>query len=64
MFAVDCIVKVIEACGEEADLALRKAHFDLSAPRPTQRDFLVSSLADLIRTAFMAATSSINEVRR
>lgn len=59
---MQCLVKVVDTCAESS---LSAAHFDASVPLATTSgalDRLVDRLPDLIRVAFIAATSAIDEV--
>eukprot|EP00041_Stephanoeca_diplocostata_P038665 m.1540274 g.1540274 ORF g.1540274 m.1540274 type:complete len:1737 (+) comp25248_c0_seq2:948-6158(+) len=65
VFAVTCVRKVIELCThcDPAD----NPHLHLSAARHAKnpkRDFLVAHLGELVRTTYLAATSTINELRQ
>ena len=73
VFAVETLSRVITACESSA---LREYHFDLAAARQRKtstkkvtidgkhsESFLVLHLADLIRMAFMAATSEADPLR-
>ena len=66
VFAINCLLKVMTSCeGEEA-------HFDLSLAKQLQRrdasasargDYLVLHLSELVRMAFIAATSDSDQLR-
>ncbi|XP_017777275.1 PREDICTED: HEAT repeat-containing protein 5B isoform X3 [Nicrophorus vespilloides] len=63
VFAAECVRKIISACESTAS-----AHFDLVQAKEMQSsrgksDFLVLHLSDLIRMAFMAATSDSDPLR-
>ncbi|XP_065165699.1 HEAT repeat-containing protein 5B isoform X3 [Atheta coriaria] len=59
VFAAECVRKIIATCENNVT-----AHFDLSQAKEMQsNDFLVLHLSDLIRMAFMAATSDSDALR-
>lgn len=63
VFAAECVRKIISACESS-----NKAHFDLVLAKEMQAtkgkaDFLVLHLSDLIRMAFVAATSDSDPLR-
>lgn len=63
VFAAECVCKIIAAC--EAN---KSTHFDLVLAKEMQlnkgkSDFLVLHLSDLIRMAFIAATSDSDQLR-
>lgn len=63
VFAAECVRKIISAC----ELS-KSAHFDLIQAKELQQstgrsDFLVLHLPDLVRMAFMAATSDSDPLR-
>eukprot|EP00052_Salpingoeca_macrocollata_P027528 m.261759 g.261759 ORF g.261759 m.261759 type:complete len:1893 (-) comp22753_c0_seq1:42-5720(-) len=68
VFAVSCVQQVIDVCcklaQQQSPSASTHAHFDLQAARAAKGDFLVDKLAELIRTAFMSATSAIDQLRQ
>ncbi|WAR19304.1 HTR5B-like protein [Mya arenaria] len=63
VFATDCLRKIIVACEEDP------IHFDLEVAREakakgkTKADFLVLHVSELVRMAFIAATSDSNQLR-
>ncbi|XP_018322639.1 HEAT repeat-containing protein 5B isoform X2 [Agrilus planipennis] len=64
VFAAQCVRKIIAAC----EYNNKSAHFDLIQAKEmqfnkSQCDFLVLHLSDLIRMAFMAATSNSDPLR-
>ncbi|XP_049821749.1 HEAT repeat-containing protein 5B isoform X2 [Aethina tumida] len=65
VFAAECVRKIIAAC----ETNNKSAHFDLIHAKESQQnnrgknDFLVLHLADLIRMAFIAATSDSDPLR-
>lgn len=64
VFAAECVRKIINAC----ELNNKSAHFDLLQAKEMQTnkmksDFLVLHLQDLIRMAFIAATSDSDPLR-
>ncbi|KAK3093785.1 hypothetical protein FSP39_020183 [Pinctada imbricata] len=62
VFASDCLQRIIIACeGEEAHFDLDKAR-ELKA-RTSNSNYLVLHLAELVRMAFIAATSDSNQLR-
>lgn len=65
VFAAECVRRIIAAC--HSNKAVR-AHFDLALAKEqqltkTRGDFLVLHLSDLVRMAFMAATSDSDPLR-
>lgn len=63
VFASECVRKIIAACEQS-----NPVHFDMLAAKEIQMtkargDFLVLHLSDLIRMAFMAATSDSDQLR-
>ncbi|VVC28110.1 Armadillo-type fold,Armadillo-like helical [Cinara cedri] len=65
VFAVQCICRIISACHKESDSA---PHFNLSLAKElsftnNKGDYLILHLSDLIRMAFMAATSESDQLR-
>lgn len=63
VFAAECVCKIIAACEIN-----KSAHFDLVQAKEMQmntgkNDFLVLHLSDLIRMAFIAATSDSDQLR-
>ncbi|XP_043289102.1 HEAT repeat-containing protein 5B isoform X2 [Venturia canescens] len=63
VFAAQCIRRIIAACVNN-----KQAHFDLSMAKELQLikgrgDYLVLHLSDLVRMAFMAATSDCDPLR-
>eukprot|EP00051_Salpingoeca_urceolata_P012348 m.153102 g.153102 ORF g.153102 m.153102 type:complete len:1919 (+) comp17457_c0_seq2:51-5807(+) len=63
VFAVGCVRKIIEVC---RDLKTpRNPHFDMALAREQPgKDFLVNKLGELVKTSFVAATSTITELRK
>ncbi|XP_060537015.1 HEAT repeat-containing protein 5B isoform X2 [Cylas formicarius] len=61
VFAAECVRRIIAAC----EVSEKSAHFNLGRAREMQRktDFLVFHLSDLIRMAFIAATSDSDPLR-
>ncbi|KAL3874425.1 hypothetical protein ACJMK2_037438 [Sinanodonta woodiana] len=62
VFAIDCLQKIILACEED------DTHFDLDQAREAKLvkgkgDYLVLHLSELVRMAFIAATSDSNQLR-
>ncbi|XP_064600027.1 HEAT repeat-containing protein 5B-like isoform X2 [Liolophura sinensis] len=62
VFAIDCLQKIIAACEED------KTHFDLVLAKDLKNstgkgDYLVLHLAELVRMAFIGATSDSNQLR-
>ncbi|XP_031777136.1 HEAT repeat-containing protein 5B isoform X2 [Nasonia vitripennis] len=63
VFAAQCVRRIITACAND-----KQVHFDLSMAKELQNtkgkgDFLVLHLSDLVRMAFMAATSDCDPLR-
>ncbi|CAB0029572.1 unnamed protein product [Trichogramma brassicae] len=63
VFAAQCVRRIITACAND-----KQAHFDLTLAKEMQNskgkgDYLVSHLSDLVRMAFMAATSDCDPLR-
>ncbi|KOC63073.1 HEAT repeat-containing protein 5B [Habropoda laboriosa] len=63
VFAAQCVRKIVAAC-----VYNKQAHFDLALAKEMQMtkgksDFLVLHLSDLVRMAFMAATSDCDPLR-
>ncbi|XP_034942648.1 HEAT repeat-containing protein 5B isoform X2 [Chelonus insularis] len=63
VFAAQCIRKIISTCKNN-----KQAHFDLSIAKELQQakgrgDYLVLHLSDLVRMAFIAATSDCDPLR-
>ncbi|KAG5327693.1 HTR5B protein, partial [Pseudoatta argentina] len=62
-FAAQCVRRIVAACMNN-----KQAHFDLALAKEMQQskgkgDFLVLHLSDLVRMAFMAATSDCDPLR-
>lgn len=62
VFAVGCVRRVIEECS--AASTPERPHLDLGLARQVGGDFLVLRLGELVRTAFLAATSTIDQLRQ
>ncbi|XP_050428188.1 HEAT repeat-containing protein 5B isoform X2 [Adelges cooleyi] len=65
VFAVQCICRIISTCYKESNAA---PHFNLSLAKElsftnNKGDYLILHLSDLIRMAFMAATSDSDQLR-
>ncbi|XP_008187609.1 HEAT repeat-containing protein 5B isoform X4 [Acyrthosiphon pisum] len=65
VFAVQCICRIISSCHKECDSS---PHFNLSLAKElsftnNKGDYLILHLSDLIRMAFMAATSDSDQLR-
>ncbi|CAH1726558.1 unnamed protein product [Aphis gossypii] len=65
VFAVQCICRIISTCHKECDSS---PHFNLSLAKElsftnNKGDYLILHLSDLIRMAFMAATSDSDQLR-
>ncbi|XP_014207871.1 HEAT repeat-containing protein 5B [Copidosoma floridanum] len=63
VFAAQCVRRIITACAND-----KQVHFDLAMAKEMQNtkgkgDFLVLYLSDLVRMAFMAATSDCDSLR-
>ncbi|XP_058806084.1 HEAT repeat-containing protein 5B isoform X2 [Phymastichus coffea] len=63
VFAAQCVRRIITACAND-----KQIHFDLTLAKEMQNfkskgDFLVLHLSDLVRMAFMAATSDCDPLR-
>ncbi|KAJ8688360.1 hypothetical protein QAD02_024155 [Eretmocerus hayati] len=63
VFAAQCVRRIITACSHD-----KQIHFDLATAKDMQNtkgrgDFLVLHLSDLVRMAFMAATSDCDPLR-
>ena len=63
VFAVTCVRKVIKVCAD-ADPSAANPHIHLGAAKGKTGDFLISHLSEVVRTSYLAATSTINELRQ
>jgi len=63
VFAVHCVRKIVKVCKDVAPYA-ENPHFHLAAARAKKGDFLILQLSEVMRTSYLAATSTINELRK
>lgn len=62
VFAIECVREIVSACQSKG--AKANPHFDLGLAREApSRDYLVNKLGELVSIVFMAATSTVNQLR-